>query len=156
MTDTVNSTTLRTVNTTSYIDLAAFLGTINPDTNKIPKQLYHCYLNSFNFFFQAEDGIRGVAVTGVQTCALPIWNADPETAFSTAGIRRCRRTGNRADAISWASATAWAAPPISFFISRMLEAVLISRPPRSEERRVGKECRARGSPYHGKKQHAAE
>src|SRR3989449_877554 len=25
------------------------------------------------FFFQAEDGIRDVAVTGVQTCALPIW-----------------------------------------------------------------------------------
>src|SRR6266436_225145 len=27
------------------------------------------------FFFQAEDGIRDVAVTGVQTCALPIWPA---------------------------------------------------------------------------------
>src|SRR5205809_1540148 len=27
----------------------------------------------FFFFFQAEDGIRDVAVTGVQTCALPIW-----------------------------------------------------------------------------------
>src|SRR2546429_2754144 len=27
------------------------------------------------FFFQAEDGIRDVAVTGVQTCALPIWAA---------------------------------------------------------------------------------
>src|SRR5205809_2933197 len=27
----------------------------------------------FCFFFQAEDGIRDVAVTGVQTCALPIW-----------------------------------------------------------------------------------
>ena len=27
------------------------------------------------FFFQAEDGIRGVAVTGVQTCALPILSA---------------------------------------------------------------------------------
>src|SRR3989449_11369758 len=27
------------------------------------------------FFFQAEDGIRDVAVTGVQTCALPIWRA---------------------------------------------------------------------------------
>src|SRR2546422_7798782 len=27
------------------------------------------------FFFQAEDGIRDVAVTGVQTCALPIWIA---------------------------------------------------------------------------------
>src|SRR2546422_7958664 len=28
---------------------------------------------AFFFFFQAEDGIRDVAVTGVQTCALPIW-----------------------------------------------------------------------------------
>src|SRR2546429_3861810 len=28
----------------------------------------------FVFFFQAEDGIRDVAVTGVQTCALPICN----------------------------------------------------------------------------------
>src|SRR2546429_4640790 len=27
---------------------------------------------SYLFFFQAEDGIRDVAVTGVQTCALPI------------------------------------------------------------------------------------
>src|SRR5437763_2214082 len=25
------------------------------------------------FFFQAEDGIRDTSVTGVQTCALPIW-----------------------------------------------------------------------------------
>src|SRR6266699_3378664 len=27
----------------------------------------------FSFFFQAEDGIRALYVTGVQTCALPIW-----------------------------------------------------------------------------------
>src|SRR2546430_16340755 len=27
-----------------------------------------------SFFFQAEDGIRDLTVTGVQTCALPIWN----------------------------------------------------------------------------------
>ena len=27
---------------------------------------------SFFFFFQAEDGIRDIGVTGVQTCALPI------------------------------------------------------------------------------------
>src|SRR2546430_13668172 len=27
------------------------------------------------FFFQAEDGIRDLTVTGVQTCALPIWSA---------------------------------------------------------------------------------
>src|SRR5256884_5432465 len=31
------------------------------------------YLSCFFFFFQAEDGIRDVAVTGVQTCALPIY-----------------------------------------------------------------------------------
>src|SRR2546429_6926814 len=29
----------------------------------------------YRFFFQAEDGIRDVAVTGVQTCALPIYHA---------------------------------------------------------------------------------
>src|SRR5439155_6690460 len=37
MKDGVNATPLPTVNTTGYIDHAAFLGTINPDTNKIPK-----------------------------------------------------------------------------------------------------------------------
>src|SRR5690625_6468881 len=49
-----------------------------------------CYIF---FFFQAEDGIRDGHVTGVQTCALPIWendlikldmliNGDPVDAFS--------------------------------------------------------------------------
>src|SRR5216684_2484668 len=32
------------------------------------------YYIFFFFFFQAEDGIRDVAVTGVQTCALPIYD----------------------------------------------------------------------------------
>src|SRR5216684_2631274 len=31
--------------------------------------------DELSFFFQAEDGIRDVAVTGVQTCALPIWRS---------------------------------------------------------------------------------
>src|SRR6185437_13582448 len=31
------------------------------------------YYKFFFFFFQAEDGIRDKLVTGVQTCALPIW-----------------------------------------------------------------------------------
>src|SRR2546421_7698483 len=31
-----------------------------------------CILRCFFFFFQAEDGIRDLIVTGVQTCALPI------------------------------------------------------------------------------------
>ena len=30
------------------------------------------------FFFQAEDGIRDWSVTGVQTCALPIWRIQHE------------------------------------------------------------------------------
>src|SRR5216684_9373691 len=34
-------------------------------------------LEVFFFFFQAEDGIRDVAVTGVQTCALPISGRAP-------------------------------------------------------------------------------
>src|SRR2546422_3043274 len=33
------------------------------------------HVRMFFFFFQAEDGIRDVAVTGVQTCALPISKA---------------------------------------------------------------------------------
>src|SRR2546422_3586631 len=49
----------------------------------------------FFFFFQAEDGIRDVAVTGVQTCALPILTAYyrhaialivPSVCFETFGI----------------------------------------------------------------------
>src|SRR5690349_22851755 len=36
---------------------------------------YFCFLFFF-FFFQAEDGIRDLYVTGVQTCALPIWAGD--------------------------------------------------------------------------------
>src|SRR2546430_4831397 len=32
------------------------------------------------FFFQAEDGIRDLTVTGVQTCALPIWPVRLRTA----------------------------------------------------------------------------
>src|SRR5258707_5236369 len=33
---------------------------------------------SNSFFFQAEDGIRDIGVTGVQTCALPILDGDEE------------------------------------------------------------------------------
>src|SRR3712207_9275412 len=33
-------------------------------------------MENFVFFFQAEDGIRDIGVTGVQTCALPIYVSD--------------------------------------------------------------------------------
>src|SRR5476649_2929174 len=53
MKDGVNATPLPTVNTTGYIDHAAFLGTINPETNKIPKHLFQGYLNISNNYFKA-------------------------------------------------------------------------------------------------------
>src|SRR3712207_6910523 len=45
------------------------------------------FLYSFFFFFQAEDGIRDIGVTGVQTCALPILPrvTDGPSAFGTDG-----------------------------------------------------------------------
>src|SRR5205809_3358731 len=43
------------------------------------------------FFFQAEDGIRDVAVTGVQTCALPIYSPHPRGPHSRRPVLRARR-----------------------------------------------------------------
>src|SRR5256714_12659755 len=43
-----NATPLPTVNTTGYIDHAAFLGTINTDTNNIPKHFFQGNLKIFN------------------------------------------------------------------------------------------------------------
>src|SRR5260370_31500760 len=77
------------------------------------------------FFFQAEDGIRDSSVTGVQTCALPILNA----LGLVGGVHRfCRGPASR---------------PVDPEGRQAVE----SRG-RSEERRVGKECRSRWSPYH--------
>src|SRR2546422_10548848 len=46
------------------------------------------------FFFQAEDGIRDVAVTGVQTCALPISHRVRERGESAAGTWSGAAEGN--------------------------------------------------------------
>src|SRR5439155_18488993 len=90
-----------------------------------------CFLSLF--FFQAEDGIRDGHVTGVQTCALPI--------LFVQFPMRPTHLGNR-------------------FESKLDEHHLALRRgtlqtlqinvgrKRSEERRVGKECRSRWSPYH--------
>src|SRR5256884_6681066 len=43
-----------------------------------------CVSRALFFFFQAEDGIRDVAVTGVQTCALPIYSK--ATLYSITGL----------------------------------------------------------------------
>src|SRR5205809_5047782 len=46
--------------------------TINSTEKRISRSRFD--ISFCVFFFQAEDGIRDVAVTGVQTCALPIYN----------------------------------------------------------------------------------
>ena len=43
------------------------------------------------FFFQAEDGIRDDLVTGVQTCALPIWGAAATRNGQYKKRGRCRK-----------------------------------------------------------------
>src|SRR5256886_5524372 len=52
---------------------------------------------SWFFFFQAEDGIRDLTVTGVQTCALPIWPVAPDIRPRPRGRRRARRTESTRD-----------------------------------------------------------
>src|SRR5690349_4917805 len=96
MKDGVNATPLPTVNTTGYIDHAAFLGTINPDTNKIPKHLFQGYLNIYNNYFKApwmpdrteantNDLNQDDARYGFRCCHLKnIWTAPlpPDTELS--------------------------------------------------------------------------
>src|SRR5260370_33412631 len=48
MKDGANATPLPTVNTTGSIAHAAFLGTLNPDTNRIPKHLLQGHCNIYN------------------------------------------------------------------------------------------------------------
>src|SRR2546430_6724627 len=48
----------------------------------------------FFFFFQAEDGIRDLTVTGVQTCALPI--SDDDSIPFTESLRLAEAAGPRA------------------------------------------------------------
>src|SRR5256885_8094264 len=98
-----------------------------------------CYYFFF-FFFQAEDGIRDYKVTGVQTCALPI-SATPAARITPLLAEACTRSrGLLISARSRVcSDVTRKAPPT-------LPMPMVT--PRSEERRVGKECRSRWSPYH--------
>src|SRR5207248_5698993 len=75
------------------------------------------------FFFQAEDGIRDRTVTGVQTYALPIFTYPLMAVTQEISARLGRTTGQGL-------------------------AGNIRRHYRSEERRVGKECRCRWGPDH--------
>src|SRR5205809_6073487 len=100
------------------------------------------------FFFQAEDGIRDVAVTGVQTCALPISQGHTmPTARLTTIVFTWRNFTPRypESRNSWLNASA-----CGFAIDyeecsvRWHDAVGRRLLERSEERRVGKESSSRG------------
>src|SRR2546429_6456968 len=97
------------------------------------------------FFFQAEDGIRDVAVTGVQTCALPIC---PERRRSRQRFILERKVSSAVASALWARFT-WSKALFGLLIVNVAwTGSLFICPFRSEERRVGKEGRSRWSPYH--------
>src|SRR5205823_10390618 len=98
---------------------------------------YIVFFFFFFFFFQAEDGIRDKLVTGVQTCALPISRRGGLRTAGHAGERRDRRRG-RGASLGRRRRHAEHGLPHDLDRSRR----------RSEERRVGKECRSRWGPYH--------
>src|SRR5687767_15250606 len=103
--------------------------------------LYGFYL--FFFFFQAEDGIRDKLVTGVQTCALPILHLIARGApGDEPKLRAALETALRELGVE-------AQPGVAFSgIVTGHDLVEKSIGDRSEERRVGKECRSRWSADH--------
>src|SRR5438309_8820651 len=115
--------------------------------------IFAVFYTGLFFFFQAEDGIRDGTVTGVQTCALPIFGsggAPPRTPsdrlyqYTTQCTRRSRRRGRTAGH-RCRRATGIARPPAAG-----------GTPSRSEERRVGKGGRSLGGTGHWEKKERDE
>src|SRR2546430_3320011 len=95
---------------------------------------------------QEEDGIRDLTVTGVQTCALPISptrSRDGEDGDTVS--RRCWPSGRhrRGPLVLLAPEDTPRSAAMHDGIGEIQQGGA-----RSEERRVGKECRSRWSPYH--------
>src|SRR5207249_5874998 len=95
----------------------------------------------FFFFFQAEDGIRDRNVTGVQTCALPIYDERCCRPARGRGPRRDRDRLRRAPRARLARARGGQARPRRT-AARLQSTRGGGSRARSEERRVGKEGRS--------------
>src|SRR5437667_8620817 len=80
------------------------------------------------FFFQAEDGIRDRDVTGVQTCALPISGSCESGGVLFAGPAGVGKTRLAFECLGVGAGRGYRTAHV--------------RANRSEERRVGKECRS--------------
>src|SRR3712207_8919608 len=93
--------------------------------------------------FQAEDGRRDIGVTGVETCALPIYRLGPGRLGCRADNRLCARA--RGPRMQWDPRLERRIITAATYPGRT---GLPGAAGRSEERRVGKECRSRWSPYH--------
>src|SRR5699024_12234105 len=94
-----------------------------------------------SFFFQAEDGIRDRNVTGVQTCALPILRGDLD-------INETKLRNHLKAEIHPADITPESGLAAGFIGPKGLPEGVKVVYDRSEERRVGKECRGRRPPNH--------
>src|SRR2546430_5427130 len=103
--------------------------------------------HAWHFFFQAEDGIRDLTVTGVQTCALPI---SPENETLDLTCSSLAQQPERAGQVYLGGrnriCTERCWKDRCEVDNRSNRAGV--KEARSEERRVGKECRSRWSPYH--------
>src|SRR5690606_40924318 len=98
------------------------------------------------FFFQAEDGIRDFHVTGVQTCALPIcpaWGLVHPAALDA--DESVLDDVDAADAVAPGDLVGPSKELVRFELL-VVDGDGVAVLERSEERRVGKECRSRWSP----------
>src|SRR5437762_11520367 len=86
------------------------------------------------FFFQAEDGIRATSVTGVQTCALPIWGPPPAVVPRRAGAHVGAPGGHADEEIGRASCR-------ESVVDWGLEGVVINTRKRGLEVREDVQCR---------------
>src|SRR5205823_12077863 len=100
------------------------------------------------FFFQAEDGIRDKLVTGVQTCALPILALRTGLLLQLPDIsgQLVGRRAPRAAPFDLVGQPAQGLPLFGVAVRSSQSLTGLAFAVRSEERRVGKECRSRWGP----------